>query len=147
MMTLINKNITMESNIEKIEKIVFEVEGWEKTAIEWYREVKRIMNEIDSELKYIKTYLSSHLDNTVAADVEEYPEEYKDFSITYRKTYDFESNASYKEKKAGLKELEGLLKTAVDMDMKGKTLCWDDGMTIEPVPVKSSRVITCRLKK
>ena len=71
---------------------------------------------MESEVKFIKNALSAAIDDQVCEEVSVYPGDHKDFSVTYRKTYDFEAYEPYKEKKAQLKELEGLLKSTVDLD-------------------------------
>lgn len=135
----------IENWIEKINNTFELIETGEISPIVAYKKFKKWQWIIDNALKIIE--------NQTRNMVEESPNEYKEFRISARKTYDFNSSDYYKQKleelhieenKEKLKEVEKLIKTATDMD---KILYDENWEAIEKVEVKFKQILTYTPKK
>lgn len=126
--------------------IVQQVQNWEISPIKAYRDLRTLKDFLENCLKQI--------DEEVRREVALNPSEYKDFSLSTRKTYQYSENEEYNIKKKEydikneeLKELEKQIKLATEASEKWNTYIDKDGVVIEPVNVKYSERLTYTPKK
>lgn len=135
----------IELKVNEINNLFIKIEDWEISPIVAYKSFKRMAWIIDNALKLIESQTRNM--------VEDSPNEYKEFRISARKTYDLKASDYYNQKleelkieenKQKLKEVEKLIKTATDMD---KTLYDDNWEAIEKVEVSFKQILTYTPKK
>lgn len=135
----------IRQKVESINDLFIDIEEWEISPIVAFKEFKYYEWIIKNALKLIE--------NQTTDMIEQSPNEYKEFRISNRKTYDFKSSPYYlwkldelkiEENKEKLKDVEKLIKSATDMD---KTLYDENWEAIEKVEVKFKTILTYTPKK
>jgi hypothetical protein len=130
----------IEKEVLRINDTFEMIENWEISPIVAYKYFRSFEATIKNALSLIE--------NKTRDMVEQSPLEHKDFRISTRKTYDFNSSWFYNHKleelqinenKEKLKEVEKLIKSASDM---WKTLYDEEWVAIEPVEVKFNQILS-----
>jgi hypothetical protein len=132
------------TQLEQVQDICNKVQEGEISPIQGYKEAREILDEADNLAKTIKDYMRTEIESGVCDEVESNPEEYPQFTVSYRAKYKFDANPLYKEKKKELKDLEGTLKKATEIFEKGETMYNSEGEQIEPVEVTNTKILTFR---
>lgn len=116
--------------------IVNQVKEWEINRTFAYKKFK----EFEKELKEAYEQIQTNIKDEITAN----PLEYKQFSLTTRKTLNYKENEEYSKKQEELKEIEKKIKIATEMNEKGDSYVDSDWVIIEPVSVSFSEVLTYR---
>jgi hypothetical protein len=98
--------------------------------------------QFEKWLKEAYEQIQDNVKNEIIKD----PLEYKQFTLTTRKTLNYKENTEYVKKQAELKDLERVIKIATDMNEKGASYIDEDWVIIEPVTVSYSEVLTFKSK-
>lgn len=126
--------MNIKDMLEFIAKHVTDVKEWEMTCIESYRRLRGFKKAIEGAIKEIES--------DVIWEVEQNKQEYLDFSVSTRTTYNYKDSTLFLDKQSELKEIEKTLKVATDMNSKWDTYCDSEWNVIEPVGLKYTQVLT-----
>ena len=113
---------------------------WEWDNYLWEIKLYKQLKEIEKLLKISFEKLTP----LVIREVENNKWEYKEFSISQRKTLNYKENYLYLSKNNELKEIEKQIKIATEMHEKGSSYVDKDWVIIDPVSVSYSEVLTYR---
>ena len=115
---------------------------------------KYVNQVLDGEMNWINLYIylkemerkikdaQKKINEVVKKEVTDNPNEYRDFTVTWRTTYNYKDNDEWNAKNNELKEIEKKLKIATDMMMKWDTYVDSDWVIIEPVTTTNTEVLT-----
>ena len=121
-----------------LQEIVKAVKDWEISPIIAYKKFK----DFDKMLKDSYEAIQSE----VKDELYKYPWEYKEFTLTTRKTLNYKENQEYMKKQTELKDLEKIIKIATDMNEKGASYVDEDWVVIDPVSYNLSEVLIYKAK-
>lgn len=130
--------------IKNLKEYFEKIENWEEDLMLGYIKLKELEKELKDMLQSVNNDLFSKLENY---DLDNLPLWYTG-RVQNKMKINYASIPEYAEKNKNLKEYEKLLKQAVDLSLKNKTLN-DEDWVLVPVPefTQSSSFILTKKKK